>query len=535
MQAPIDFQTLGYNDFQLIKKLSRGAQGRTYQVVLKVNKEDFAMKRIEYFSDEDKQRVNFICAFEFDVDMCIIMEFCKQGDLRKFIAEFQKLSPEERLMQVWAILSQIIRALDFMHSQGVIHRDIKPENIFVMEDGSVRLGDFGYAKEITDGGYATMAGTKVYLASEVWQFKKTDFSSDIFSVGIVTVELLTGRHPFEAGNEQATIDKIRKGNSSELPSSISREMKELVTSMISHDPYKRPTVKQIMQQDTIRMYLRLQEEKEKESEKANNANKRANEAEAEISRLKAELSKLTITSQTKPTTFSPKVEVIPPKPEPKEVIQTPKPKQSIVQDRQVPGPITYIPLQSTCLEVVRIDGCTFKHTFWNKDPSAILFDPLITSGITIFEVLDVNDILCLGIADESLRFERGDHPWNKDMGRTVQFYCNGGIDHKTYTIYGNDSFLNRHIALELNMESNPRTVTFYVDNKEQKNYVINIPNAVRFWTFFCDRRAQFNITKFERLSEAKAKHGLGSRALKWGEEWHEGNTSIQEIARIYLS
>ncbi|KAA6360508.1 MAG: hypothetical protein EZS28_043965 [Streblomastix strix] len=235
--------------------------------------------------------------------------------------------------------------------------------------------------------------------------------SDIFSVGIVTVELLTGRHPFEAGNEQATIDKIRKGNSSELPSSISNEMKTLVTSMISHDPYKRPTVKKIMQQDTIRMYLRLQEEKEKESEKAN---KRVNEAEAEISRLKAELSKLTITSQTKPTTSSPKVEVNPPKLEPKKVIQTPKPKQNIVvQDRQ--EPITYIPLQSTSLEVVTIDGDTFTHTEDNVDPSAIIFDPLITSGITIFEVLDVKDLFGLGIADESLRFERGDYPQTKGI------------------------------------------------------------------------------------------------------------------------
>ncbi|KAA6358292.1 MAG: hypothetical protein EZS28_046181, partial [Streblomastix strix] len=103
--------------------------------MLNSTEEEFAKKKEEYFSDEDKENVNreieqmkklqsrftirLIQVFEEHQDMCPIMEFCSQGDLRKFIQELQKKPLKERLM---AILSQMIRALDFMHSQGVVHR-----------------------------------------------------------------------------------------------------------------------------------------------------------------------------------------------------------------------------------------------------------------------------------------------------------------------------------------------------------------------------------------------------------------------------
>ncbi|KAA6391567.1 MAG: putative CAMK family protein kinase, partial [Streblomastix strix] len=477
-----------------------------------------AMKKVDYLADEDIKRANeeieqmkklksrftvrFICSFQDREDMCIIMQFCKQGDLRKFIAEFQKLSDEERLMRVWAILSQMIRALDFMHSQGVVHRDIKPENIFVLEDGSVCMGDFGLAKVISSKDYATMAGTKVYMAAEVWLQKRTDFASDIFSVGIVTVELLTGRHPFESGSEQGTIDNIRNGKSSELPSYVSREMKELVTSMISHDALKRPTTKKIMQQDTIRMYLRLQEEKEKELElsnkQLNDAQKRANDAEAENARLKDLLNKQQQQQQIpKPqskvestnVTVSPKkVDVIPPKPkivvEPPKVVAQPQPSTTQYTS-QVPS-----------IEDVKVDGDTFTHTKENANYTTTLFDPSIKKGVARFEVLDIEDLRSVGIADESVRYGRNEEPEAKAMECNILA-----------------------IGLKLDMNSMPRTLTFFVNDVEQKNYVVNVPAAVRFYTQIYLCSSSFKVLKFETLSIPTAKHLKGSRAWKWGTEW----------------
>ncbi|KAA6362820.1 MAG: hypothetical protein EZS28_041653, partial [Streblomastix strix] len=109
-----------------------------------------------------------------------------------------------------------------MHSKGVLHRDIKPENIFLMIDGSIKLGDFGLAKELTDKYYATVAGTKMY------------FSSDIFAVGICIFELITGQHPFAADSEQLMIEKIKNGDASELPEYVPTEIKKLLESMLSN-------------------------------------------------------------------------------------------------------------------------------------------------------------------------------------------------------------------------------------------------------------------------------------------------------------
>ncbi|KAA6387827.1 MAG: putative serine/threonine-protein kinase ATG1t, partial [Streblomastix strix] len=143
--------------------------------------------------------------------LCLILEYCAGGDLRKVIADLQKLPEAERLKRVIGLLSQIARALNHLHTHGVVHRDIKPENIFLMEDGTVRLGDFGLSKELTENYYATLAGTKIYLAAEVWMFRRMNFSADMFAIGLVVFELLTGQHPFNANNEQAIIDKIKKG------------------------------------------------------------------------------------------------------------------------------------------------------------------------------------------------------------------------------------------------------------------------------------------------------------------------------------
>ncbi|KAA6310836.1 MAG: hypothetical protein EZS28_056236, partial [Streblomastix strix] len=110
----MSYPSLQYNDLKLIAKLGIGSQNKTYKVLLKLTIEEFVLKKEQYFSDEDKERVNrdieqmkkltsrftvrLITAFEHDEDMCIITQFYSKGDLRKFIGEIQKLPEEERVM-----------------------------------------------------------------------------------------------------------------------------------------------------------------------------------------------------------------------------------------------------------------------------------------------------------------------------------------------------------------------------------------------------------------------------------------------------
>ncbi|KAA6341276.1 MAG: hypothetical protein EZS28_052469, partial [Streblomastix strix] len=149
--------------------------------------------------------------------MCQIFEFYTRGNLHNVIADL-KIQPQSvRVIRVWAILAQIIRSLDYFHSKGISHQNIKPDNIFLMENGSIRLGDFGHSKVLLDRDDSAETGTKVYIAAEVWQNKKPDFASDIFSVGIIVFQMLIGHHPFEDGSELSTIENIKQGKHIQIP------------------------------------------------------------------------------------------------------------------------------------------------------------------------------------------------------------------------------------------------------------------------------------------------------------------------------
>ncbi|KAA6384211.1 MAG: putative NEK protein kinase [Streblomastix strix] len=252
IQVNMELDIPEYQDFEIVKKLFGGAMGKTFLVMLKTTGVLFVMKRVDYLDENDKKMadeevaqmkhlssrytVQLMWTFSDKTDMFVISQYCSRGDLRKVIAELQKLSDEEHLTRVWELFAQIILALNHLHSHEVIHRDIKPENIFVMSDGSVRLGiliDFGLAKELTAKDYATFAGTKMYMAAEVWMMKRMDYCSGIFSTGVVLYELITGRHPFNAPSEQEMVEKIKKGDVDQMPSYVPADLKKLLLTMLS--------------------------------------------------------------------------------------------------------------------------------------------------------------------------------------------------------------------------------------------------------------------------------------------------------------
>ncbi|KAA6398531.1 MAG: putative NEK/NEK6 protein kinase [Streblomastix strix] len=479
---------IGYNDFKIKKKLGHGSQGRTYVVELLATQELLAMKKEEFLSDEDKARVQLeidqmkrleskftvrlICSFQFDVDMCIVMELCQGGDLRKMITELQKLPEPERVMRVWAIVSQITRSLDHLHTNNVVHRDIKPENIFVNSDGSVRLGDFGLAKQLDEKDYATFAGTMVYMASEVWLTKKCDFLSDIFSCGIIAAELLTGKHPFFANNEHSIVERIKKGSYDQLPDFVPKDLKELVESMIDVDYSKRPTTKQIMNQSTINMYLRMQLEKEKDFEVAQKKSeviqKKADEQALEIERLQNLLANTSHQHQQGQVQINPQISS-----------GQGSMKSSLTKQNQ----IDYSTLSSSVLDIMKQDGALFTHSM-SISRTTVLFDPVISSGIVRIEIINAYDMEGVGIADESVRFEKGENPHARGWEKIVYYRKMGDIGHNGGNwVVGNQPFIfaQQNVAMELNMDSNPRTLTFFVNDEEQPNYVTNIPQVVRFW------------------------------------------------------
>ncbi|KAA6382649.1 MAG: putative NEK protein kinase [Streblomastix strix] len=243
------FEIPKYEYFDIVKKLSGDAMGKTFLVQLKLTGKPYVMKRVDYLEDKDKKRadlevtimqklssrytVRLIWAFEDREELFMITDYCELGDLRKVIKELKLLSEEERINHVWALFAQIIKAVDIMHSLGIIHRDIKPANIFIMEDGTARLGDFGLAKDISVEGFAAVAGTLNYQAAEVWTMRRMTFSSDLFAVGVCIYELITGENPFAAQSQQEMIEKIKKGDFKALPSWVPIELRQLIAAMLN--------------------------------------------------------------------------------------------------------------------------------------------------------------------------------------------------------------------------------------------------------------------------------------------------------------
>ncbi|KAA6385575.1 MAG: hypothetical protein EZS28_018898 [Streblomastix strix] len=185
-------------------------------------------------------------------------------------------------------------------------------------------------------------------------------------------------------------------------------------------------------------------------------------------------------------------------------------------------PDSYYPLVPSA-EDVRIEGSTLTNT--SGYSSTIQFDPVIKSGICRLELLNIKNLQGFGIADESAKFSRNQMPQQIAQGDSKVVYyefCQGLIHHKGEWISGNSGIKEASsVIMELNMNSSPRTLSFYVDGVEQKNYITYIPPAVRFWAYLQLKNSSFKVIDFMQISYPIAKHKEGSVSWEWGQKWKQ--------------
>jgi len=235
--------------YQIIEELGKGGMGRVYKahdtkikekIALKLIKPEIAKdkKTIERFSNElrlaRKIRHKNVCGM-FDLgeekgSHYITMEFVPGEDLRSLIRRIGQLPIGKSI----SIATQICEGLAEAHRLGVIHRDLKSNNIMIDKEGNVRIMDFGIARSLEAKGITgagVMIGTPEYMSPEQVEGKEVDHRSDIYSLGIILYEMVTGRVPFE-GDTPFTIGMKHKGetpkNPKELNTQISNDLNRLI-------------------------------------------------------------------------------------------------------------------------------------------------------------------------------------------------------------------------------------------------------------------------------------------------------------------
>ena len=171
----------------------------------------------------------------------IVMEYLPGITLRELLRDFGQLTPTQTIDVVKAIL----QGLDAAHSAGIVHRDLKPENVLMADDGRIKIADFGLARAAshnTQTGQALL-GTVAYLSPELVTGSPADVRSDLYALGIMMFEMLTGRQPF-TGDQAVTIAYQHANASVPLPSTINpnvpEELDELVQWCTKRSPDERP-------------------------------------------------------------------------------------------------------------------------------------------------------------------------------------------------------------------------------------------------------------------------------------------------------
>ncbi len=213
--ASIQRDTIIDGRYRVLRRLGSGGMADVYlvedqqlgrRVALKLLYRHFAedVQFVERFRREASsaaglQHQSIVGIFdrgEWDGTYYIAMEYIEGHTLKEIIRERGPAPPEAAV----DVVLQILRALRFAHQRGVVHRDIKPHNVLIDEDGRVKVTDFGIARagasDMTETG--SIMGTAQYLSPEQAQGRPVDARSDLYSIGIVLYELLTGRVPFDA-------------------------------------------------------------------------------------------------------------------------------------------------------------------------------------------------------------------------------------------------------------------------------------------------------------------------------------------------
>ncbi|EEH46091.1 serine/threonine protein kinase [Paracoccidioides brasiliensis Pb18] len=185
--------------------------------------------------------VNLLHSFETESHVFLVLEYCSMGDLYEAIRNNRGPLETEHVRE---LMLQLVSAVEYMHSKGLYHRDIKPENIFLSQNGTMKLGDFGLATR-SPWSYEACVGSDRYMAPEQYEPTPSGYSTrqaDIWSVGICLLNILFAKNPFVTPTESDIFfaDYTRDRQSLfDIFHNMSQDTFEILSNAIALDPNKR--------------------------------------------------------------------------------------------------------------------------------------------------------------------------------------------------------------------------------------------------------------------------------------------------------
>jgi serine/threonine protein kinase len=247
--------------YEVVKCLGKGSMGLVYAcrhrelqgqiVAVKVLFPEVAQDKVssarfknEILASYGVSHPNVVRAYEYLTDRDLVaytMEFVGGGDLAERLAQDERMP----IAEIVRLLAQMAAGCQAIHDAGIVHRDLKPENILLTKEGNVKIADFGIARnrhgpKLTEHG--GVVGTIDYVAPEYMLKSQVDWRSDIYALGILAFEMVTGEAPFRGESVYATMTKRLKTDP-ELPSKLRpecpKELDVIILKAMQRDPENR--------------------------------------------------------------------------------------------------------------------------------------------------------------------------------------------------------------------------------------------------------------------------------------------------------
>lgn len=254
-----------------LRKIGQGASGVVYTALDRSTGEQVAIKQMNLKQQPKKELiineiavmrehrhanvVNYIDSYLVAGDLCVVMEYLAGGSLTDVVTETCMDEP-----QIAAVCREVLQALQFLHARHVIHRDIKSDNVLLGEDGSVKLTDFGFCAQLSGvdttaaadsssaGTRTTMVGTPYWMAPEVVTRQRYGVKVDVWSLGVLALEMLDGEPPYLNENPLRALYLIATNGRPEIRDRdrLSPEFADFLDQCLQVDVELRPSASELL-------------------------------------------------------------------------------------------------------------------------------------------------------------------------------------------------------------------------------------------------------------------------------------------------